>query len=346
MLRRAQISKLPEAHEFIKEMNPDGQMGRDLEEAMRGALAKVLQDKMASSVDRRLAELAALGLADRRNGYYHRHLLTGIGDIELLVPRTRTYSPNEVLRAYARRTREVDQLILGGFVLGLSTRKVSKALLPLLGERISPSSVSRVAKTLDRAVAAFHVRPLRNCYRALVFDGVMLSRKTGAGAIKRPVLVALGILADGRKEIIDYRLARSESQAEWEHFFGSLYERGLTGKGVEVIVVDGGAGCLAALPTVYHEIPVQRCWAHKVRNVTDKVRRADRDAVKKSLQRIYNAPNLQKARQAARRFADRWEEKYPKAVRCLRDDLEALLVCFQFKDPWWRKQIRTTNAIE
>jgi transposase-like protein len=75
---------------------------------------------MAAAVDRHLDQLAADDAADRRNGYYRRHLLTELGDIELSVPRTRRYSPTEVIRAYARRTREIDRVILAGFVLGLS----------------------------------------------------------------------------------------------------------------------------------------------------------------------------------------------------------------------------------
>ena len=94
--------------------------------------------------------------------------------------------------------------------------------------------------------------------------GVVLSRKTGAGALKRPVLVVLGLRPDGRKEIVDYRLARAESAAEWERFLDDLYARGLTGEGLEMICVDGGQGLLAALPTAYHGIPVQRCRAHKM----------------------------------------------------------------------------------
>ena len=105
-----------------------------------------------------------------------------------------------------------------------------------------------------------------------MLDGVVLSRKTGAGALKRPVLVVLGLRPDGKKEIIDYRLARAESAAEWERFLDDLYARGLTGEGLEMICVDGGQGLLAALPTTYHGILVQRCRAHKIRNVLDKVR--------------------------------------------------------------------------
>ena len=168
---------------------------------------------------------------------------------------TRRYSPTEVVRAYARRTREVDRVILAGFVLGLSTRKVGETLLALLGRSVSPSTVSQVAKTLDAAVAAFHRRPLQNRYQALMLDGVVLSRKTGAGALRRPVLVALGLRHDGKKEIIDFRLAASESAAEWEKFLADLYRRGLTGEGLEMICVDGGAGLFGS-PA--HDLPRHR----------------------------------------------------------------------------------------
>jgi putative transposase len=222
---------------------------------------------MAAAVDRHLDQLEAEDAADRRNGYYRRRLLTELGDIELNVPRTRRYSLTAVIRAYARRTREIDRVILAGFVLGLSTRKVGETLLVLLGRSVSPSTVSQVAKTLDAAVAAFHRRPLHNRYQALMLDGVVLSRKTGAGALRRPVLVALGLRHDGKKEIIDFRLAASESAAEWEKFLADLYRRGLTGEGLDMICVDGGGGLLAALPTIFPGIAVQRCWAHKIRNV-------------------------------------------------------------------------------
>ena len=179
-----------------------------------------------------------------------------------------------------------------------------------------------------------------------MLDGVMLARKTGAGALRRPVLVALGIRHDSKKEIIDFRLAASESAAAWEGFLTDLYRRGLTGEGLEVICADGGQGLIAALPTVYPGISLQRCWAHKIRNILDKVRKADRDAVKAGLHAIMNAPNRPKALSAARRFADTWETTYPKAVACLRSDLDDLLTCFRYSTLTERKQVRTTNAIE
>jgi transposase-like protein len=320
--------------------------GEDYRPLGRQAVTRILEDRMAAALDRHLDQMALLGEDDRRNGGYARHLLTALGPIELAVPRTRRFSAGAVLHAYARREPEIDRMILACFVLGLSTRKVGEALLPILGQRVSASTVSAVAKALDGAVTSFHARPLGNRYRVLMLDGVVLSRKTGAGAIRRPVLVALGIRPDGRKEVIDFRLAGSESAAEWERFLTGLYRRGLTGEGLELICVDGGKGLLAALPTVFPGIAVQRCWAHKIRNILNKVRKTDQKALKRDLQAIMNAPDLPRARAAARRFADRWLDRYPKAVACLRNDLDELLACFRYKTLDQRKAVRTTNAIE
>lgn len=345
--RAATITSLPMAFEVVKAMQADGlEWGEGYRRLGRQALEEIIEDQMAAAVDRYLGQLEADDLADRRNGYYRRHLLTELGDIELQVPRTRRYSPVEVIRAYARRTREIDRVILAGFVLGLSTRKVGETLLALLGRRVSAATVSQVAKTLDSAAAAFHRRPLKDCYKVLMLDGVVLARKTGAGALKRPVLVALGVRADGKKEIIDFRLAGSESAAEWELFLTDLHRRGLTGEGLDMICVDGGSGLIAALPTALPGIPVQRCWAHKIRNILNKVRTADQPKVKRALHKIMNAANGRVARSAARRFAERFQERYPAAVACLRNDLGQLFTCLRYKSEADRRAVRTTNAIE
>jgi transposase-like protein len=337
---------MQQARREIKRMDYWGEGWEYVREASRGALRHVLNELMQERIHSHLEEVARKGACDRRNGSFRRQLLTAIGEIELQIPRTRTMSAVGVVKAFARREPDVDRVILLGFILGLSTRKVSEALLPFLGVSVSPSTVSRIARALDEEVEAFHKRPLRDRYKALILDGVVMSTRTGAGADRRPVLVALGILPDGKKEIIDFFLGPAESEAAWVEFLTSLQERGLHGKHLEIVVADGGGGLRAALPIVYPGMRIQRCWAHKTRNVLDKVKKADWERVKKGLHRISHAQNLVAARSTARRFANRWEDKYPKAVKCLRSDLEELLLFFRFKDPVWRQATRTTNAIE
>ena len=160
------IRSLPRAFEFVKAMQAQGlEWGEGYRGLGREAIAAILQGQMAQAIDGHLDQMTSLDEADRRNGSYRRHLLTELGDIELAVPRTRRLAPIGVVRAYARRPEQVDRMILACFVLGLSVRKVSQALLPILGRPISPATVSTVAKQLDAVVAAFHARSLRDQYR-------------------------------------------------------------------------------------------------------------------------------------------------------------------------------------
>ena len=341
------IRNLAQAGRIIKEMKLTGE-DWDTEVHARGkdALKEALEAGMRDRIDRYLEEMERIGEDDRRNGTYPRHLLTGIGDILLAVPRTRRFSAMSEARAYARRVKDVDQMILGCFVFGLSTRKVAEALLPVLGERVSATTVSRIAATLDWSVAGFHRRPLKDRYRFLLLDGVVLKRRTGIGSVKRAVLVALGITSEGKKEVIDFYIAAGESQDCWEAFLNGLYRRGLTGEALELIVTDGGRGMLAALPLVYPRVAVQRCWVHKTRNVLNVVRVSDQKAVKRDIHRISHAKSLGKARKALAAFRRRWEGTYPGAVARLRTDEEALMAFFHIKDSTLWQTIRSTNAIE
>jgi len=339
----ATIRSINQAFQEIKTFSFDSWEG-DYRPYAQKALKEILEQKMHNAVDAYLAQIQ--DLPDRRNGSYPRHLLTELGDLELKIPRTRTFSPAALLRRFARRTFPIERTILFAFALGLSTRKVSQALLPILGEPISASTISRIAQQLDTAVEAYHQRPLTDQYEILLLDGIVLKRKTGMGAQKRSILIALGIRGDGKKEILDFWQAPAESQAAWEGFLNHLYRRGLTGNALKLVIVDGGKGLLAALPLIYGSIPCQRCWAHKTRNILETVKHRDQKAVKKDLQRISHAPNLRKAYQAAQRFMQSWQRLYPKATQSLWKDLPDLLAFLKVKTSLPLKALRTTNAIE
>jgi putative transposase len=300
---------------------------------------------------------------DYRNGFYLRHLLTEIGDLILRMPRTRKGFESKVLEAYQRRSRSVDQLMMACFVLGMSTRKVSTALCSLLGERVSASTVSEVAKKLDHAVRRYHKRKLEDGYRFLFFDGVVLKQKGAAKVQKKVILCVYGVSWEGKKEMMDFLLAASESQNAWEGFLRDLYERGLEGKHCELITTDGGHGLRNALEVVYPRVPRQHCWAHKTRNVLDKVKKTDQGKVKKDLNRISHAKNRQAATQAYWSFCQKYRKAYPGAVKSLESEIDDLLAFYQVKLSakerqglnakeiqkaqrlLWKK-IRTTNLIE
>lgn len=142
-----------------------------------------------------------------------------------------------------------------------------------------------------------------------------------------------------------FRLADSEAEKEWVILLEDIRRRGLCGNNLELVITDGAKGLITALSWVYPYAKHQRCWAHKLRNVVNKVRRIDQKQVMKGAQAIYQADNRKKALLAFRQWKRRWLLSYPKAVDCLENDLDTLLNCFSYPKEL-RSRIRTTNAIE
>jgi putative transposase len=284
---------------------------------------------------------------DYRNGYYTRDLGTELGLVrELRVPRTRSagFVP-QVLDRYQRRRPAVAALLREAFLTGASTRRVGPLLAPLLGERVSASTVSRITQALDAEVAAFHRQPLRTPILYLLLDGIRLRVKTPTGVQHRLVLCAYGITPAGHRLLLSFWQAKTESATAWGAFLQDLYARGLTGATLRLVVTDGSPGLHAALDLVYPYVARQRCWVHKLRNVAAKLPRRLQAACLGEVARIYTAPTERAARQAFRAWAARWRPQAPKAVACLERDLEELLACFACP-PHHRVKIRTTNAIE
>jgi putative transposase len=128
------------------------------------------------------------------------------------------------------------------FLRGVSTRQVETVVGPLLGTGISAQTVSRITRSLDAEVARFHRRPLADAYRYLFLDGVTMKVKGPVKAKKRLVLCAYGITWAGTRELLSFRQATAESEAQWEGFLNSLYNRGLFGEQLRLITIDGSPG--------------------------------------------------------------------------------------------------------
>jgi putative transposase len=249
------------------------------------------------------------------------------------------------LPRYQRRQEAVHGLVQEAFLRGVSTRQVGEVLEPVLGESYSAQTVSRITRGLDRAVRAFHQRPLRDEYVYIFVDAVVLKVRDARGAVRRRwVLVAYGITAGGRRELIAYQLARGESEASWSAFLQGLFLRGLEGTRLRLVITDGSSGLRAALGLVWPQVPLQRCWAHKLRNIADKVPRKEGSCVREAAA-IYQATSRPEAQQQFRQWAHKWRAHRPRAVACLERDLEELLAFYAFPPAHWRK-IRTTNIIE
>ncbi len=286
------------------------------------------------------------GRRDYRNGYYRRDLGTRLGLLRgLRVPRTRRGCRSQLLPRYQRRQESVHDLVREAFLRGVSTRQVGEVLEPILGEAYSAQTVSRIARGLDGAVERFHRRRLADHYVYLFLDGVVLKVRDSAGKVRRRVvLVAYGITAGGQREVIDYRLAQGESEAAWTAFLQDLFLRGLQGRCLRLVITDGSTGLRAALALVYPQARMQLCWAHKLRNIADKVPKKEGSCVREA-SGIYLASSRGEAERAFRRWAQRWRASRPRPVASVERHLEELLSFFAMPESHWIK-VRTTNIIE
>ena len=346
LLEQATTRNVSRALKEINAFDWEGDFKPMARQGLKQLLEGRLEEEMAEYLGVSRYERAA-DRADYRNGHYVRHLLTELGDLELLVPRSRKGGfSSKLIARYARRWRSIDRVLLACFCLGLSTRKAASVLAPILSEKVSASTISRITKELDHEVRLYHGRALGDRYRYLFLDGVVLRSKGALKVQKKILLCAFGITMDGVEEMIDFYPAATEAQSCWEVFLNDLYRRGLLGDRCRLIVTDGGTGLHAALEIVYPKIAYQRCWAHKTRNILDKVQKSDPELVKSALNRISHASNHREATEAYWRFCSRWREVYPKAVACLERDLDDLLTFFQVQQPKLWSRLRTTNLIE
>jgi putative transposase len=329
----------------------------DVDEFWQDAQAKqrqLLKTFLEGALEEEMVGLLAAGRYRRtetrngyRNGFYERDLVTQFGIISgIRVPRKRGgEAERAVFSRYRRRQAQVDGFIRSAFLAGISTRRVGEVLEGLLGTPVSAQTVSRVARSLDLEVARFHQVLIADDVCYLFLDGVSLRVKTAVGMKRRMVLCAYGISLRGERRILDFRLVKSESQASWEAFLSQLRERGLWGHHLRLIATDGCAGLHAALETAFPYVKRQRCWAHKLRNVANLLKRSQQKECLAEAKLIYQAETRLEATKRFWTWARKWRAAAPKAVECLERDLEELL-SFLSCPAAQRTKLRTTNIIE
>lgn len=296
-----------------------------------------------------------------RNGFQQRRLDTQWGSLLLRKPkvrRTKEGFQTLVIDRYQRRQRQVDQTVLQWIACGLSTREVSRALQRLFGGVLSAGGVSEVVAALDKQIQAFHKGSLRHGYRYVYFDakhGYISHKRQSRGRGKKKeavLLLAWGVRHSGEEELIDFRVADKENEKNWTALMTDLERRGVRkenpwGQRLQMIVTDGDAGLRAALWMVYPNVPKQRCVFHKIQDITEHLSHRDnRKAILASAGQIYQG--LRTPYQAIYRlgrWAARWKEREPDAVRNFAYEFEDTLTYLNAPAEW-QSRLKTTNPIE
>ena len=328
-----------------------------LDELVRQGARRMLQEALELEVSEYLTMMAHRRGEDGRrevvrNGHLpERDLITGAGPLPIRQPRVRDRKAkarftSRILPPFLRRVPSVDALIPVLYLKGISTGDFSEALEAILGPQaagLSATNIVRLKEGWKTEYEAWAARDLST--KSYVYwwaDGIYFNVRLDP---ERPcLLVLMGALEDGTKELVAVWDGIRESKASWLEVLRDFKARGLT-EALKLAIGDGALGFWAALEEEYAKVREQRCWVHKTANVLDKLPQSVQPYAKKLIQEIYLAPTKEKALEAYRRFLSEYEAKYPKATDCLRKDEDVLFTFYDFPAEHWM-HIRTTNPIE
>ena len=287
-----------------------------------------------------------------RNGYLpERTITTGVGEVEIRVPRVRDRSGSGVkfnsmlLPPYLKRASSVEELLPWLYLKGISTGDFSEALSALLGAEakgVSPATISRLKTKWSEEHQNWQQRSLRQQRYVYIWaDGIYFNIRADE---RQCILVIIGVTDKGHKELLGLTAGYRESELSWKPLLLQLKDQGLADD-PELAIGDGALGFWKALPQVFPSTKQQRCWVHKTANVLNKLPKRQQPEAKRAMWEIYRAESKAEAAKALDRFSKTYQAKYPEAVTCLVKDRDVLLTFFDFPAEHWA-HIRTTNPIE
>jgi putative transposase len=324
-----------------------------IREGARKMLQSALDHEVAEFIERMKSRRTEDGLREIvRNGHSpERDIISGAGPLRVKQPRVRDRKAgsrfrSQILPPFLRRVPSVDALIPVLYLKGISTGDFSEALEAILGPHAAGLSATNIVRLKEGWKAEYDAWTARDLstkrYVYWWADGIYFNVRLDP---ERPcLLVIMGALEDGTKELVAVWDGIRESKTSWLEVLHDLKARGLT-TSPKLAVGDGALGFWAALEEEFSQVREQRCWVHKTANILDKLPQSVQPYAKKLIHEMYLSPTKASALEARRRFLSEYEAKYPKATDCLREDEDVLFTFYDFPAEHWM-HIRTTNPIE
>ena len=282
-----------------------------------------------------------------RAGHYERSLTAKAGRLELKVPKLKgALFESAVIERYRRREQSVEESLIDMYLAGVSTRQVDDISQLPWGDRMPSQTLSDKLKKVYDEIDEWRTRPLESEYPYVFVDGVWHKRSWGGSVENVSVLVAIGINAEGHREVIGVAEGMKEDSASWEQFVRSMIERGL--KGVRLVVGDRCAGLVSTVGSMLPKAKYQRCMVHFMRNVLSKTPPTHREWASAALKAIFAMESRESALSKAEQVATEMESrKLRGAANCLREGIGETTTYLlpEFPDGH-RRRIRTNNMIE
>jgi len=340
ILTREQIRAL------IKEY--DLKEGKDVHLALKDLFKDVLQEMLEGELESELGyskyDYKNKATSNSRNGHSRKQVKSTVGDIDLTVPRDRQgeFEP-VVVKKHQHDVSSLEERILSMYARGMSTRDIHAHMEEIYGIDVSADMVSRITDKILPIIREWQSRPLAEVYPILYLDAMVFNVKQDGLVVKKNAYQALGYDLEGNKDILGIWIGESESAKFWLGILNELKNRGV--KDILIASVDGLAGFEEAIAAAFPQTEVQRCIVHQIRYCTRFVNYKHRKEFCRDMKEIYQAPSEEAGLEALQRFARKWGEKYPYAVKSWEQNWSSLATFFKYPEEI-RKLIYTTNPIE
>ena len=324
----------------------DIETAEDIQDALKDLLGGTIKEMMEAEMDDHLGyhKSERSENDDYRNGYKTKRVNSSFGSLDIQVPQDRnsTFEP-QVVKKRQKDISEIDQKIISMYAKGMTTRQISDTLYDIYGFEASEGFISDVTDKVLPQIEEQQHRPLEEVYPVIFIDAIHYSVRDNGVIRKLAAYVILGINCTGHKEVLTIQVGENESAKYWLSVLNELKNRGV--KDIMIVCADGLSGIKEAIATAFPNTEYQRCLVHQVRNTLKYVPDKDRKAFAKDLKTIYNAPTEEEGRKTLDKVTEKWEEKYPRAMKRWYDNWDAICPIFKFSSEV-RTVIYTTNAIE
>ena len=322
-----------------------------LADDMGGAFRKLLQESLNAKLAAESAEQLRAAPYERtgertdvRNGSRTRPLTTRVGTIELQVPRHRNVPfKTMVFETYKRSEAALAATMAEMVVAGVSTAKVGRVMEEICGRSFSRSTVSEARGGLDEAVGAYLARPIEGRFPFLMLDAAFPKARVNHRIVSGALMIAVGLWADGHKEVLGFGVNDSESNANWLDFAVGLKRRGLSG--VRLVTSDAREGIPLAAAEAFPDAPWQRCQAHLTRNVADACPKRLRAGLRQEPAEMFNCATIAQARARRDEMVSDCAALAPKAMECLDLGFDDAMTVMELPEGV-RRVVRTTNILE
>lgn len=281
---------------------------------------------------------------NRRNGKTIKTLQTSYGPVEVSTPRDRDgeFEP-QLVKKGQRSISSFDDKIISMYAKGMTTRDIQAHISELYGAEISPTSISNITEKVLLTASEWQSRPLQEVYSIVFLDAIHYKIKEDGRIITKAAYTCLGIDLEGKKEVLGIWIGESEGAKFWLRVCAELNNRGV--KDILIACIDGLKGFPEAIKTVFPDTEIQLCIIHMIRNSIKYVPHKHVKEFIRDLKAIYKASSEEQGRIELKALREKWEEKYPFAVKPWITHWDNIKPFFQFPEPL-RKMIYTTNAVE